>query len=194
MNEFKQKRLVHGELVVSREPGNSMSPRLKSRQPVLLTPILLEDVRKGNIVFARYGRNYYTHLVHQIGQKGVLLGNLRYPSNGWTRHVYGKVSIIFHKNYRNESYCRKCGLLDLGKDHVDHICRTEIMEYVERLYYLYPHEFPKVVSILLDRNWGIDHDDVSTLWLYAQDQNYRKRSPRDLDRIIGTILSCYFPR
>jgi len=39
----KIERLQNGEIIVSREPGNSMEPILKSREPVILVPIKDEE-------------------------------------------------------------------------------------------------------------------------------------------------------
>ena len=89
----KVKKLMAGESVVSREPGNSMHPRIKHRQPVLLEPVAnWQDVEVGDMVYCRVKGNYYTHLVKGKNDKrGLLISNLRGRVNGWTKAVFGKV-------------------------------------------------------------------------------------------------------
>jgi hypothetical protein len=88
----KAQRLQAGETFVSREPGNSMTPIIKSRQPVKLSPCKWEDCKKGDIVYCKVNGRYYTHLVKAKSKgRGVLIGNNHGRNNGWTRKVYGKV-------------------------------------------------------------------------------------------------------
>lgn len=92
MENLKAKKLLEGKTIISREPGNSMTPILKSRQPVRLAPVKWEDVEAGDIVFCKVRGNYYTHLVKAVDQnKGCLIGNNHGRINGWTKQVFGKV-------------------------------------------------------------------------------------------------------
>lgn len=85
-------RLLAGETIISKEPGNSMTPLLKSRQPVKLEPVTWEQCSVGDIVYCRVKGNNYTHLVKATNpQKGCLIGNNHGHNNGWTKKVYGKV-------------------------------------------------------------------------------------------------------
>jgi len=89
---LKMKKLLNGETIISREPGNSMTPILKSRQPVQLEPATWEQVEKGEIVYCKVKGNYYTHKVYGKNKKrGCLIGNNHGHMNGWTKNVYGKV-------------------------------------------------------------------------------------------------------
>ena len=89
---IKAKKLLAGETIISKEPGNSMTPLLKSRQPVKLAPISWEDARVGDIVYCKVRGNFYTHLVKAVNEKrGCLIGNNHGHINGWTKQVYGKV-------------------------------------------------------------------------------------------------------
>lgn len=95
MRNFKEERLLRGETIISKEPGNSMLPLIKSRQPVELIPVTWENVEVGNIVFCKVSGNYYTHLVKAVNKdKGCLIGNNRGGINGWTKKIFGKVSKI----------------------------------------------------------------------------------------------------
>jgi SOS-response transcriptional repressor LexA len=94
---YKEEKLKKGEIVISKEPGNSMTPLIKSKQPVELTPVKLEDVKKGDIVFCRVKGKYYTHLVKATdSKKGCLIGNHHGHINGWTKQVFGKVTRILN--------------------------------------------------------------------------------------------------
>lgn len=95
MRNFKEEKLLKGETVISKEPGNSMLPLIKSRQPVELIPVTWENVEVGDIVFCKVAGNYYTHLVKAVNpDKGCLIGNNRGGINGWTKKIFGKVSKI----------------------------------------------------------------------------------------------------
>jgi len=88
----KVKRLLEGQTIISKEPGNSMQPILKSRQPVRLAPTTWEDIKTGDIVFCKVKGNLYTHLVTATNEKrGCQISNNKGHVNGWTKQVYGKV-------------------------------------------------------------------------------------------------------
>ena len=92
MENFKVSRLLAGETFISKEPGNSMTPRIKSRQPVRLAPATWETVNEGDIVYCKVHGNFYTHLVKgKCPNRGCLIGNNHGGTNGWTKKVYGKV-------------------------------------------------------------------------------------------------------
>lgn len=89
---WKIQKLLDGETIISKEPGNSMLPLLKSKQPVKLQPISWEDCETGDIVFCKVRGNVFTHLVKGKNERrGLLIGNNRGRINGWTKNVYGKV-------------------------------------------------------------------------------------------------------
>lgn len=88
---YKLEKLERGETFITKECGNSMCPIIKSNQNHVLTPIKLEDVKVGDIVYCRVKGNFYTHLVKAIGERGCLIGNNRGGINGWTKQIYGKV-------------------------------------------------------------------------------------------------------
>jgi len=95
----KIERLQNGEIIVSREPGNSMEPILKSREPVILVPIKDEEelysLEEGDIVFAKVHGNCYTHKVYAVDrEKGVKIGNNHGHENGWTKQVFAKAYLI----------------------------------------------------------------------------------------------------
>ena len=89
---WKIQKLLNGETIVSKEPGNSMLPILQSKQAVILEPVHWEDCEPGDIVFCKVRGNCFTHLVKgKNAKRGLQIGNNRGHINGWTKHVYGKV-------------------------------------------------------------------------------------------------------
>lgn len=98
MLNWKVEQLLSGATITSKEPGNSMKPILKSRQPVLLEPTDWTKVSEGDIVYAKVRGNLYTHLVKATDpNRGVLIGNNHGHLNGWTKQVYGKVIKIINE-------------------------------------------------------------------------------------------------
>ena len=98
---MKAARLQAGETIVSKEPGNSMLPILKSRQPVRLQPCFWHECEKGDIVFCKVKGNYYTHLVKAVNdRRGCLISNNSGRENGWTKNVFGKVVEILPMDYK----------------------------------------------------------------------------------------------
>jgi hypothetical protein len=94
---IKIQRLFAGETIVSREPGNSMLPILKSRQAVRLEPTTWEACQEGDIVYCKVRGNLYTHLVKgKNSKRGLLIGNNHGHLNGRTKQVYGKVIEILN--------------------------------------------------------------------------------------------------
>lgn len=76
--------------------GNSMTPILKSKQPVLCTPITEDMIlKKNDIVFCKVKGNHYLHKIHGIrgDNEQFLIGNNHGHMNGWINRnsVFGKV-------------------------------------------------------------------------------------------------------
>ena len=79
----KVEALLRGASIVSREPGNSMTPVLKSRQPVRLQPATWETVEVGDIVYCKVHGNLYTHYVKAKNpDRGCQIGNNHGHING----------------------------------------------------------------------------------------------------------------
>jgi len=88
----KVEALLNGETIISKEPGNSMMPLIKSKQPVKIEPITWQEVKPGDIVYCKVKGNLYIHLVKAIDPKrGAQIGNNKGRINGWTKNVYGIV-------------------------------------------------------------------------------------------------------
>ena len=95
MRNYHIEKLLAGETIISKEPGNSMLPLIKSRQPVEIQPATWEDVEVDDIVYVKVHGSVFTHLVKgKDPKKGVLIGNNKGGLNGWSKTVYGKVTKI----------------------------------------------------------------------------------------------------
>lgn len=93
---YKLEDLQRGAILITRERGNSMSPRIKSGQQHKLIPVTWEDVHVDDIVYCKVKGRFYTHLVKAIDPiKGCQIGNNKGKINGWTKNVYGKVTEIY---------------------------------------------------------------------------------------------------
>lgn len=60
MKNYKLEKLENGESFITSEKGNSMVPLIKSGQEHKLSPIKLEDVIVGDIVYCKVKGNFYT--------------------------------------------------------------------------------------------------------------------------------------
>lgn len=95
---WKVEKLLAGETIISKEPGNSMLPLIKSKQPVKIAPAKWEDVNIGDIVYVRVHGRLFTHLVKAKDDvRGVQIGNNKGHINGWSKQVYGKVIEILNE-------------------------------------------------------------------------------------------------
>lgn len=84
--------LAAGQTVQTRPSGNSMTPRINSKDLCTIRPYVVnETLRKGDIVLAKVRGNYYLHQVsgHKPGQ--VQISNNHGHVNGWTSlaNIYG---------------------------------------------------------------------------------------------------------
>lgn len=94
-NRLKVERLMRGETFITKESGNSMTPRIKHRQEHELKPAKWEDVDVGDAVFCKVKGKYCTHLVHAKEEsRGVHIGNIHGRMNGWTKQVFGVVTRV----------------------------------------------------------------------------------------------------
>lgn len=94
---WKVKLLKEGKTIISKEPGNSMLPIIKSKQPVRLEPVKWGDCEVNDIVYCRVRGKLYTHLVKaKNDKKGLQIANNKGFINGWTKTVYGRVIEILN--------------------------------------------------------------------------------------------------
>lgn len=88
-------KLVTGETVSFRPTGNSMVPKIRSRQLVTVEPVEPEAICVGDVVLCRVKGSEYLHNVLAIdapaGKLRFQIGNNRGYVNGWTTAVFGRL-------------------------------------------------------------------------------------------------------
>ena len=94
-NKISADHLLNGETIVIYGFGNSMTPILKSGQPVLVEPINYQTkLKKNDIVFCRVGGYYYLHKILAIrNNMSFQIGNNHGFVNGWIsrNQIFGRV-------------------------------------------------------------------------------------------------------
>lgn len=87
--------LRNGEECIITGFGQSMTPILKSGQPVRVIPVTEETLlEKNNIVLAKVNGHFYLHLISAIrNNKQYQISNNHGHVNGWItrKNIYGKV-------------------------------------------------------------------------------------------------------
>lgn len=88
--------LSKGEAVQVRPQGGSMRGRIESGQLVTITPVPGDDVEVDDVVFIRWKGNYILHIVKEVGDQGLLIGNNIGKINGWASRadVLGVVTCV----------------------------------------------------------------------------------------------------
>ena len=77
--------LQSGQSAQVRPHGGSMRGRIESGQRVTIAPVTPDAVNVDDIVFIRWKGNYILHIVKEIGDEGLLIGNNIGKINGWAR-------------------------------------------------------------------------------------------------------------
>lgn len=92
VNDAKQE-LLAGRTVQVRPFGGSMRGRIESGQLVTLAPVTAAEVHVDDVVLVAWHGNYLLHLVKEIKDDQLLLGNNLGKVNGWVAAaaVLGKV-------------------------------------------------------------------------------------------------------
>ncbi|WP_372367062.1 hypothetical protein [Candidatus Uabimicrobium sp. HlEnr_7] len=91
-----KEQIILGKTVQVRPLGGSMRGRIESGQLVTLQPTTFEHVKVGDIVFIKWKNNYLLHLIKEIKDKRVLIGNNLGKINGWisAKDILAKVTCI----------------------------------------------------------------------------------------------------
>lgn len=94
-NIITAQKLQSGEECIIVGFGQSMTPILKSGQPVRAIPVKEDtQLEKGDIVLCKVNGHIYLHKITAIkGDKTYQIGNNHGHINGWTnrKNIYGKV-------------------------------------------------------------------------------------------------------
>lgn len=97
-NAITMQHLLNGEKCKVTGYGQSMTPRLKSGQSVIVVPIT-EDIilKKNDIVFCKVNGYFYLHKISAIkNSSSYQISNNHNHVNGWIskNNIYGKVTEI----------------------------------------------------------------------------------------------------
>jgi hypothetical protein len=90
MNQYNINQLQAGNTVSFRPVGNSMMPKIYSKQLVTVSPDI-SNLEVGDIVLCRCHGNILLHLITAIDGDRYQISNNRGHINGWTKNIYGKV-------------------------------------------------------------------------------------------------------
>lgn len=96
-HEAYKARLRAGENVTRREAGNSMVPKIYSREEIEYCPVRgPDDVNEGDVVWCKVKGNHFTHLVKAKRREGdgwrFQIGNNHGGVNGWIgiENIFGR--------------------------------------------------------------------------------------------------------
>lgn len=97
-NAITAEHLKNGEECIVVGFGQSMTPILKSGQPVKVSPVTEEtELKKNDIVFCKVNGHFYLHKISAIkNAKTYQISNNHGHVNGWIskNKIYGKVTEI----------------------------------------------------------------------------------------------------
>ena len=86
--------LQNGETCIVTGYGNSMTPKLKSGESVIMEPVTEETIlKKGDIVLCKVNGNYYCHLISSIRGNSYQISNNHKHVNGWIskNNIFGRM-------------------------------------------------------------------------------------------------------
>lgn len=86
--------LQNGETCIVIGYGNSMTPKLKSGESVIMEPVTEETIlKKGDIVLCKVNGNYYCHLISSIRGNSYQISNNHKHVNGWVskNNIFGRM-------------------------------------------------------------------------------------------------------
>lgn len=97
VNEALEK-LSLGQEVEIRPYGGSMRGQIESGDLVTLAPVNAEDLQVDDVVLVRWKRSYLLHVIREIRDDELLIGNNLGKINGWAsrQDVRGKVIRVAH--------------------------------------------------------------------------------------------------
>ena len=86
--------LLSGETCIVTGYGNSMTPKLKSGESVIMEPVKEETLlEKGDIVLVKVNGHYYCHLISAIKGNTYQISNNHKHINGWVskKNIFGRM-------------------------------------------------------------------------------------------------------
>jgi hypothetical protein len=90
------KELSEGRIAQVRPIGGSMRGRIESGQLVTIQPAKPSDIAVNDVVFIKWKGNYILHIVKEIKEDQLLIGNNIGKINGWAKSqdIIGKVTAV----------------------------------------------------------------------------------------------------
>ena len=92
-NKISADKLRAGETIIIVGVGESMTPILRSGQPVIVAPVTAETVlKKNDVVFCKVGGHFYLHKITAVRNgKTFQISNNHGHANGWCSKncIYG---------------------------------------------------------------------------------------------------------
>lgn len=94
------RELAAGRSVQIRPYGGSMCGRIESGDLVTLAPVEPREVKPGDVVLVSWKGGYLLHLVLEVGDGRLLIGNAIGKTNGWVESsaVRGRVTAVIGAN------------------------------------------------------------------------------------------------
>jgi hypothetical protein len=91
-----RKELAKGRQVRARPSGGSMRGRIESGELVTLAPVEPSEVRLDDVVLVEWRGNFLLHIVKEVREDQLLIGNNVGKINGWVSAtaVIGKVIAV----------------------------------------------------------------------------------------------------
>lgn len=83
-------KLLAGQEIQFRPVGNSMTPRIYSKQLVTISPDI-SNIQINDVVLCKVKGNIMLHLVSAIQDDRYQISNNHGHINGWTKQIFGKL-------------------------------------------------------------------------------------------------------
>jgi phage repressor protein C with HTH and peptisase S24 domain len=86
--------LASGETCIVTGYGNSMTPKLKSGESVIMEPVGEDTIlEKGDVVLCKVHGHYYCHLISSIRGNSYQISNNHKHVNGWIskKNIFGRM-------------------------------------------------------------------------------------------------------
>ena len=93
-DQITAEHLQAGETCIVTGYGNSMTPKLKSGESVIMEPVNeTTELSKGDIVLCKVNGHYYCHLISSIKNESYQISNNHKHVNGWIsrKNIFGKM-------------------------------------------------------------------------------------------------------
>lgn len=96
MNKYTERSAVNalqrGETCIVVGWGDSMTPRIRSGEAIVMAPVKsLKKLRKGEVVLAKVNGRIYLHKITAIRNGQFRISSNRGYVNGWTSTIYGRM-------------------------------------------------------------------------------------------------------